>query len=88
MWLSRRKACPDVPSPLLCAELPLDCCLVGTFCCRQLKYELDFTNEARNAAQLAQCMAGRPDVAVPRTYPALCTPRVLAMEWIEGCKVT
>ncbi|KAI7845854.1 hypothetical protein COHA_000588 [Chlorella ohadii] len=55
---------------------------------RQLKYELDFTNEARNAARLAQCMAGRRDVAVPRTYPALCTPHVLTMEWVEGCKVT
>lgn len=55
---------------------------------RQLQYELDFRNEAANAAHLAACMAGRPDVAAPATYPALCTPRVLCMEWVEGCRLT
>ncbi|KAL4442946.1 hypothetical protein ABPG77_008437 [Micractinium sp. CCAP 211/92] len=55
---------------------------------KQLQYELDFRNEAANAAHLAACMAGRPDVAAPATYPALCTPRVLCMEWVEGCRLT
>ncbi|KAL4457670.1 hypothetical protein ABPG75_012535 [Micractinium tetrahymenae] len=55
---------------------------------KQLQYELDFRNEAANAAQLAACMAGRADVAAPATFPALCTPRVLCMEWVEGCKLT
>lgn len=44
--------------------------------------------EAKNAARLAALMAGRPDVVVPRIYPALCTPRVLTMEWVGGCRVT
>lgn len=55
---------------------------------KQLQYELDFRNEAANAARLAECMAGRADVAAPATFPALCTPRVLCMEWVEGCRLT
>jgi hypothetical protein len=54
---------------------------------RQLRYELDFRNEASNAARLAADMAGRADVAVPRIMPHLSTSRVLTMEWVEGCKV-
>lgn len=61
---------------------------VSTFLCRrQLRYELDFRNEASNAARLAADMAERADVAVPRIMPHLSTSRVLTMEWVEGCKV-
>ncbi|KAI3436647.1 hypothetical protein D9Q98_006063 [Chlorella vulgaris] len=54
----------------------------------QLQWELDFRNEAANAARLAECMAGRADVAVPRGFPELSTSRVITMEWVQGCKVT
>ncbi|EFN58557.1 hypothetical protein CHLNCDRAFT_140686 [Chlorella variabilis] len=53
-----------------------------------LQYELDFRNEATNAARLAECMAGRADVAMPRTMPQLCSSKVLTMEWVEGCRIT
>lgn len=55
--------------------------------CRKLQQELDFRIEARNAARLKECMAGRRDVAVPRLVPELSGRRVLCMEWIDGCKV-
>jgi predicted unusual protein kinase regulating ubiquinone biosynthesis (AarF/ABC1/UbiB family) len=56
--------------------------------CRQLRYELDFRNEAANAERLAAALEGRRDVAVPRVLPALSTARVVTMEWVEGCKLT
>lgn len=81
---------PDARARAACLTLqppsaPLALCLPLP---RQLQYELDFRNEAANAARLAACMAGRPDVAAPATFPALCTPRVLCMEWVEGCRLT
>ncbi|KAK9795900.1 hypothetical protein WJX73_003785 [Symbiochloris irregularis] len=52
-----------------------------------LAKELDFTQEASNAAGLAQRMQHQPYITVPAPVGQLSTSRVLVMEWIEGCKV-
>lgn len=50
--------------------------------------ELDFRNEADNAARLAVCFANRDDIAVPRLFPRWSSRKLLCMEWIEGIKVS
>jgi ubiquinone biosynthesis protein len=50
--------------------------------------QLDFRLEAENNRRFAGNFADVPAVGVPRLYPALCTERVLAMEFIEGAKAT
>lgn len=54
----------------------------------KLSEELDFRNEADNAARLAACFAGRDDITVPRLFPRLSSSKVLCMEWIHGIKVS
>ena len=56
--------------------------------------ELDFTREASNAAKCAANFETSPHkelrtlVAVPRTFPAVSSHRVLTMEWMDGVPVT
>lgn len=52
----------------------------------QLFDELDYRQEARNAARFQALYGAIPNVKVPRVYPALGSERVLAMEWIDGEK--
>lgn len=49
-----------------------------------LRTELDYESEARHAAAFTACLAGDPDVIVPRVYPALSSQRVLTLERIRG----
>ncbi len=56
-----------------------------------LKYvpmELDFEHEADNCETVARNLAARADVVVPRVYRQLTTRRVLAMELVEGVRIT
>jgi ubiquinone biosynthesis protein len=55
---------------------------------RTLRRELDFGREERNIQQFAVQFADNPHIRIPRTYPALCTQRVLTMERIEGVKLS
>jgi ubiquinone biosynthesis protein len=55
---------------------------------RAVRRELDFSREARNMRQFADNFQGDPTVHIPRTYPELCTSRVLTMELIEGIKLS
>jgi ubiquinone biosynthesis protein len=55
---------------------------------RTLLRELDFTREERNMQQFAHNLASDPTVHIPRTYPRLCSARVLTMECIEGIKLS
>jgi len=50
--------------------------------------ELDFRNEAANAARLSACFENRTDIVVPRLFPRWSSSKVLCMEWIEGIKVS
>jgi len=56
---------------------------------RQLiREELDFEQEARNIAIIAQNFAGSADVHFPAVVHELTTQRVLTTEFVEGTKVT
>ncbi|KAK9814217.1 hypothetical protein WJX72_002441 [[Myrmecia] bisecta] len=55
---------------------------------KNLARELDFELEAENAQRLAHCVSQRSGVAVPEVLHQLTNPRVLTMEWIDGCKLT
>lgn len=55
---------------------------------RTVQRELDFRREERNMHQFARDFKGDPTVHIPRTYPALCTNRVLTMELVEGTKLS
>ena len=59
----------------------------------RLNEELDYRIEARNLQEFASLYCHRVNpgasvqVVVPQLYPALCTKRVLVMEWIDGTKL-
>jgi ubiquinone biosynthesis protein len=51
-----------------------------------LHAQLDFRLEAENNRKLAHNFRDDPRIRVPRLYPALCGPRVLTMEFVDGVK--
>lgn len=55
---------------------------------RVLRRELDFGREERNLQQFAHLFIGDPTVRIPRSYPDLCTSRVLTMEYLDGIKLS
>lgn len=54
---------------------------------RMLLRELDYGREERNMQQFAQDFADSKTVRIPKSYPDLCTGRVLTMECLEGVKL-
>jgi predicted unusual protein kinase regulating ubiquinone biosynthesis (AarF/ABC1/UbiB family) len=50
--------------------------------------ELDYREEAANAARIAANFEGRTDVAFPRVVEELSTHRVLVTHFEQGCKIT
>jgi ubiquinone biosynthesis protein len=50
--------------------------------------ELDLRREAGNASELADAVRGEPGIRVPRVMWELTTRRTLALEWIDGIKLT
>ncbi|MEN6459067.1 MAG: AarF/ABC1/UbiB kinase family protein [Thermoguttaceae bacterium] len=55
---------------------------------RTMRRELDFGREERNLQQFAHDFCDDPTVHIPRTYPELCSRRVLTMELLEGIKLS
>lgn len=55
---------------------------------RNLRRETDFNNEVDNIERYRRMIADNPHMHLPITYPALCTKRLITMEFIDGCKVT
>ncbi len=53
----------------------------------RLREELDYDRERRHLSLYREILADRPEVRVPAPINALCTPRLLTMEWVEGCKL-
>ncbi|MBR0459297.1 MAG: AarF/ABC1/UbiB kinase family protein [Victivallales bacterium] len=51
---------------------------------RGLHRELDFGSERSNMLCFAQQFKNEPSIVVPRPHVALCTPRVLTMDFIRG----
>lgn len=50
--------------------------------------ELDLRREAGNASELAQAVRGEPGIRIPAVHWDLTTRRTLALEWIDGIKLT
>ncbi|NLF94433.1 MAG: AarF/ABC1/UbiB kinase family protein, partial [Oligosphaeraceae bacterium] len=55
---------------------------------RSLEDELNLDLEYSNICRFARQFKGRAGLVVPKVYPRLCTPKVLTMEFIHGCKGT
>ncbi|HEX6789506.1 MAG TPA: AarF/ABC1/UbiB kinase family protein [Gaiellaceae bacterium] len=54
---------------------------------RQIRQELDYRLEARNAQAFHRDFASDPHVHVPRIYWTYTRARVLTMEWLEGTQL-
>ncbi|HSX22495.1 MAG TPA: AarF/UbiB family protein, partial [Gaiellaceae bacterium] len=54
---------------------------------REIRQELDYRLEARNAQTFHRHFAGDPHVHVPRVYWSYTRARVLTLEWLEGIHV-
>ncbi|MCZ6889093.1 MAG: AarF/UbiB family protein [Gammaproteobacteria bacterium] len=54
---------------------------------KHLRMELDFRREVESAERIRAFFSDDPSVRVPGFYPALCTRRVITMEFVEGTKV-
>jgi ubiquinone biosynthesis protein len=61
--------------------------LVNEFA-RTLRRELDLKNELYHIERFRRNFEGEARLHIPRTYPALCTPAVLTMEFLEGARIT
>jgi ubiquinone biosynthesis protein len=53
----------------------------------QIRKELDFVRDGRNADRLRMNMSGLEGIKVPRIYWENSSRRLLVMEFIEGCRV-
>ncbi len=54
---------------------------------RSVRKELNFLEEARNAARFKKNFTDDPDVYIPAIYPDFVTERVIVMEEIEGVRI-
>ena len=54
---------------------------------KRIRDELDFREEARNAAMLRRNFQGEPRVVVPEVVTELVTRRVLVLEYVEGTRI-
>jgi ubiquinone biosynthesis protein len=54
---------------------------------RQIRQELDYRLEGRNAQMFHRHFAGNPHVRVPRVYWSYTRARVLTLEWLEGTQL-
>jgi ubiquinone biosynthesis protein len=54
---------------------------------RQIRHELDYRLEARNADAFHRNFAGHPHVRVPRVHWTYTRTRVLTLEWLDGTQV-
>jgi predicted unusual protein kinase regulating ubiquinone biosynthesis (AarF/ABC1/UbiB family) len=50
--------------------------------------ELDYQHEGHNAERVTRVTADQWDIAVPKVYWDYTTRRVLALEWVDGIKIT
>jgi ubiquinone biosynthesis protein len=54
---------------------------------RQIRQELDYRLEARNAQTFHRNFAGNPHVHVPKVYWSYTRARVLTLEWLDGTQL-
>jgi predicted unusual protein kinase regulating ubiquinone biosynthesis (AarF/ABC1/UbiB family) len=53
----------------------------------RLREELDYGRELKHLLLYAQMLQGEHHVRVPKPFPALSTPRLLTMEWLDGTRL-
>jgi predicted unusual protein kinase regulating ubiquinone biosynthesis (AarF/ABC1/UbiB family) len=53
----------------------------------RVREELDYENEAKNAALYRSVLSETPEVRVPAVFPDLSTKRLLTLQWLEGEKI-
>jgi ubiquinone biosynthesis protein len=53
----------------------------------QIVKELDFTRDARNAERMARNFRGVPGIRFPKIYWEYTSPKVMAMDFIEGVRI-
>jgi len=71
--------------PELRAFRPRELCRHFT---KNLRWELDFSHEARNMELAREQFAEDPTVVIPRSFPELSSESVLVMEFLDGIKIT
>ncbi|HVV82115.1 MAG TPA: AarF/UbiB family protein [Kofleriaceae bacterium] len=54
---------------------------------RAIRAQIDFTIEADNNRRFTANFAADPDVGFPALHPALCSERILTMQFVDGAKV-
>lgn len=54
---------------------------------RSIRAQIDLSIEAGNNARFARNFASDPEVGFPTLHPALCSPQILTMGFVEGAKV-
>lgn len=86
LYLMRRIA--SVLEPWLPLNLGHDLTLIVDEFGIKLFEEIDYLNEAKNAAKFAANFAGDPEVKVPVIYNQYSGTKVLTLEWIDGIKLT
>ena len=86
LYLMRRIA--TLVEPWLPLNLGHDLSLIVDEFGIKLFEEIDYFNEARNAAKFAENFAGDPEVKVPLIYNEFSSSRILTLEWIDGIKLT
>lgn len=55
---------------------------------KAIRKEIDFTHEVEHIARFQRNFTGNQRVHFPTPYEALCTPRVLTLELIDGVKIS
>ncbi|MEN6442594.1 MAG: AarF/ABC1/UbiB kinase family protein [Methanoregula sp.] len=53
----------------------------------QIRKELDFSRDGRNAERMARNFRNVPGIHFPKIYPQLSSPHMLVMEYIEGVRI-
>ncbi len=64
---------------------PLD--ILETFS-KTLREELNYMNEVRHMEQFRRLFGDLEKLYIPKPYKEFCTPKILMVEFVSGCKVT
>jgi len=57
---------------------------------RHMTEELDFVAEVQNASRAATLLLPEfspSELLIPRTFPSLCGPRIITMQWVDGVRL-
>ena len=55
---------------------------------RVIRKEIYFPNELKNIETFRKNFGNTPNIIIPIVYKEYCTPKILVLEYIEGCKIS